>query len=205
MNHRHQPRTHQSDPVARVLRRVLAGIGCLAAILGGPVIAAPGGHNVLFILTDNQPASILGAYGNPDVRTPHIDQLALEGVRFTRAYAANGMCSPTRATLMTGLMPSQHGIHSWLDDGLLSQWPEGWSAVAEFRSLPLTLAHRGYRTAMIGKWHLGKPEQASLGFQHWVTFTDGHTVDFCNHLFLPLSKASGDGIDSDFLYDSGHG
>ena len=184
MNHRHQPRTHQSDPVARVLRRILAGIGCLAAILGGPVMAAPGGHNVLFILTDNQPASILGAYGNPDVRTPHIDQLALEGVRFTRAYAANGMCSPTRATLMTGLMPSQHGIHSWLDDGLLSQWPEGWSAVAEFRSLPLTLAHRGYRTAMIGKWHLGKPEQASLGFQHWVTFTDGHTVDFWNNTVI---------------------
>ena len=88
MNYHHQPRTRQSDPVARVLRRILAGIGCLAAILGGPVMAAPGGHNVLFILTDNQPASILGAYGNPDVRTPHIDQLALEGVRFTRAYAA---------------------------------------------------------------------------------------------------------------------
>ena len=79
--------------------------------------------NILFILTDNQAASLLGTYGNPDIRTPHIDQLAREGMKFTRAYAVNGMCSPTRATLMTGLMPSQHGIHSWLNDELLNQWP----------------------------------------------------------------------------------
>lgn len=157
---------------------------CLTAGVSGKLAAEPSQQNVLFILTDNQPASILGAYGNPDVATPHIDQLAREGVRFTRAYAANGMCSPTRATLLTGLMPSQHGIHSWLDDALLSQWPEGWSAVAEFRSLPLTLKNRGYRTAMIGKWHLGKPDRASLGFQHWVTFTDGHTVDFWNNTVI---------------------
>ena len=95
MNQPHQPGPCQCNPVLRGVRSVLAGMVCLVAIVAGPVIAVPGGHNVLFILTDNQPASILGAYGNPDVRTPHIDQLALEGVRFTRAYAANGMCSPT--------------------------------------------------------------------------------------------------------------
>ena len=63
---------------------------------------SPGAHqrlNVLFILTDNQPASILGTYGNTDVRTPHIDQLASEGVQFNHAFSVNGMCSPTRATL----------------------------------------------------------------------------------------------------------
>ena len=79
---------------------------------------------------------------------------------------------------MTGLMPSQHGVHSWLDDEQLRKWPAGWSAVAEYRSLPLTLKNRGYETAMIGKWHLGKPDQPSLGFEHWLTFTDGHTADF---------------------------
>ncbi len=100
----------------------------------GIAAAAERPPNILFILTDNQAASLLGAYGNPDVRTPHADRLAEEGIRFTRAFAVNGMCSPTRATLMTGLMPSQHGIHSWLDDELLDQWPESWSAVAEFRT-----------------------------------------------------------------------
>lgn len=140
--------------------------------------------NLLFILTDNQPASIIGSYGNKDVRTPHIDQLAAEGMQFTNAFAVNGMCSPTRATLMTGLMPSQHGVHNWLDDEELKHWPKDWSAVAEYRTLPYTLAKRGYKTAMIGKWHLGQPWKASIGYQHWVTFTDGHTIDFWNNTVI---------------------
>ena len=144
--------------------------------------------NVLFVLTDNQAASLLGTYGNPDVRTPHVDRLAREGIQFNRSFAVNGMCSPTRATLMTGLMPSQHGIHSWLDDALLDKWPKTWSAVAEFRTLPLTLRNRGYQTAMIGKWHLGQPWQASIGYEHWITFTDGHTVDFWDNTVIDNDK-----------------
>lgn len=150
------------------------------------VLARP--YNVVFILTDNQPASILGAYGNPDVRTPNIDKLAQEGMLFQNAFAVNGMCSPTRATLMTGLMPSQHGVHNWLDDEEMHHWPRDWSAVAEFRTLPLTLRNRGYQTALIGKWHLGQPWQASIGYQHWLTFTDGHTVDFWNNTIIENNK-----------------
>ena len=147
--------------------------------------------NILFILTDNQAASLLGTYGNPDIRTPNIDRLAREGIQFNRFYAVNGMCSPTRATLMTGLMPSQHGLHNWLDDRMLADWPQNWSAVAEFRTLPLTLRNRGYQTALIGKWHLGQPWKPSIGYQHWVTFKDGHTVDFWNNTV----------IDNDEVYD----
>ncbi|MGQ7246345.1 sulfatase family protein [Halomonas sp. V046] len=134
--------------------------------------------NILLIVSDNQHAGLLGAYGNPDIRTPSIDRLADEGVTFTRAFAVNGMCSPTRATLMTGLMPSQHGLHDWLNDEQMEDWPRDWSAVAEFRSLPYTLKENGYQTAMIGKWHLGQPWEASLGFDYWITFTSGHTLDF---------------------------
>ncbi len=154
------------------------------SLLLQPAYGALDRPNVLFILTDNQPASILGAYGNSDVRTPNIDKLATQGMLFTGAMAANGMCSPTRATLMTGLMPSQHGVHNWLDDEKLSDWPRDWSAIAEFRTLPLTLANRGYQTAMIGKWHLGQPWKAQLGFQHWVTFTYGHTIDFWDNTVI---------------------
>ena len=166
--------------------RVIAALVLL--VVAGATLAAPAPVNVLFILTDNQPASILGAYGNSDVRTPNIDRLAGEGMRFTQAFAANGMCSPTRATLMTGLMPSQHGVHNWLDDALMKDWPRDWSAIAEFRTLPLTLANRGYRTAMIGKWHLGQPWKPAVGFQHWVTFTDGHTVDFWHNTIIENDK-----------------
>lgn len=144
-------------------------------------VAAPRPLNLLFILTDNQPASILGAYGNPEVKTPNIDALARQGMRFTQAMAVNGMCSPTRATLMTGLIPSQHGVHNWLDDSKLSEWPADWSAITEFRTLAITLANRGYQTALIGKWHLGQPWRPAAGYQHWVTFADGHTVDFWNN------------------------
>ena len=140
--------------------------------------------NVLFVLTDNQPASILGVYGNRDVRTPNIDRLAREGTLFRRFYAANGMCSPTRATLLTGLMPSQHGIHNWLDDSMMQDWPRDWSAIAEFRTLSLVLRNRGYRTAMIGKWHLGQPWEPSLGYQYWVTLSIGHTIDFWDNTVI---------------------
>ena len=151
---------------------------------GGEEAGAPDQTNLLFILADNQPASLLGVYGNPDIRTPNIDQLAAEGTRFTGAFAVNGMCSPTRATLMTGLMPSQHGVHNWLDDAKLREWPQDWSAVREFRTLPLTLGNRGYQTALIGKWHLGQPWQASIGYQHWLTFSYGHTLDFWDNTII---------------------
>ena len=158
-------------------------------VVGAAAQAADRPVNLLFILTDNQPASILGAYGNPDVRTPNIDRLALQGMRFTHTMAANGMCSPTRATLMTGLMPSQHGVHNWLDDEKLEEWPKDWSAIAEFRTLPLTLANRGYDTAMIGKWHLGQPWKPAVGFQHWITFTEGHTIDFWNTTIIDNERS----------------
>ncbi|MDX1500197.1 MAG: sulfatase-like hydrolase/transferase, partial [Woeseiaceae bacterium] len=131
--------------------------------------------NVVLIVTDNQSEQLLGAYGNRDIRTPNIDTLARDGMRFTRAYAASGVCSPTRATLLTGLLPSQHGVHN----GLHSVFPvEGWAAVHEFRSLPQTLGDAGYDTALIGKYHLGAPERPQMGFRHWVTFPTGHTTSF---------------------------
>ena len=71
--------------------------------------------NLVFILTDNQGAWTLGCYGNPDIRTPNIDGSPREGIRFTRALSSNPVCSPTRATFLTGLIPSQHGVHSFLD------------------------------------------------------------------------------------------
>ena len=137
--------------------------------------------NILFIVVDNQPASILGAYGNPDVKTPNIDRLANEGLRFTRAFAVHGMCSPTRATLLTGLLPSQHGVQDWLDDEEMHSWPGDWNAVREYRTLPYTLKNRGYRTSLIGKWHLGQPRPPDEWFDYWVTFNLGHTVDFWNN------------------------
>ena len=88
-----------------------------AALYVSPAFGAEPGRppNLVFILTDNQGAWTLGCYGNPDIRTPNIDKLAADGIRFTRALSSNPVCSPTRATFLTGLIPSQHGVHSFLD------------------------------------------------------------------------------------------
>ncbi len=174
----------------------VCGVLCVIflILLSGSVAGATGNNakqarpNILFILTDNQAASLIGAYGNPDIETPHIDRLAREGILFTEAFAVNGMCSPTRATLMTGLMPSQHGVHNWLDDDKMDEWPRDWSAVAEYRTLPYTLREHGYQTAMIGKWHLGQPWEPSLGYEYWLTFTSGHTVDFWHNMVVDNGK-----------------
>jgi arylsulfatase A-like enzyme len=167
-----------------------AAIGAMAFVpgCGSTSNSTSGQPNILFILSDNQPASMLGCYGNPDIKTPNIDRLASEGVRFTQAFACNGLCSPTRASLMTGLIPSQHGIHDWIDDNTLTELKEDWCAVKEFRTLPLTLANRGYQTAMIGKYHMGNPHAPMPGFQYWITFPYGHTLDFWNDTIIDNGK-----------------
>lgn len=140
--------------------------------------------NILMFMTDNQPAELLGCYGNDEILTPHIDALAADGVKFNNAFCVNGMCSPCRASVMTGLMPSQHGIHTWIDDRLRAEWPENWNAIAEFNTLPETLVANGYNTALIGKYHLGLPDNPQNGFQHWVTNPHGHVTDFWDGTYI---------------------
>jgi len=140
-----------------------------------PLSAAPSRPNIILIVSDNQSQSLLGAYGNSEIHTPNIDRLASEGIRFRNAFAVNGVCSPSRATLLTALMPSQHGLHVALPSDINVP---GWSGIEEFRSLPQTLADIGYRTGLVGKYHLGMPQKPQLGFDYWVTFPSGHTTTF---------------------------
>ena len=118
---------------------------------------------------------MIGAYGNQEIKTPNIDKLAAEGMKFSNAFAVSGVCSPSRASLLTGLIPSQTGIHVALPTDI--DVPD-WSAIEEFRSLPQTLSEADYRTGLVGKYHLGMPQKPQLGFQYWVTFPSGHTTTF---------------------------
>ena len=134
--------------------------------------------NVILIFTDNQQAATLACYGNSEVHTPHIDALAADGIQFNNAYCANSFCSACRASALTGLMPSQHGVHSWIDDRNMSDWPRGWHALAGLATLPEELQRLGYRTGIFGKYHLGDPQSPALGWDRWVTMADGHVRSF---------------------------
>src|SRR6187401_2804971 len=99
--------------------------------------------NFLLFITDQHRADFLGCYGHPVLRTPHIDSIAARGIAFDKFYVASPVCMPNRASLMTGRMPSAHGVRS---NGI----PLSRDAVT-FVDL---LRDAGYATALIGKSHL---------------------------------------------------
>ncbi len=140
--------------------------------------ATPERPNVVLILSDNHGAWSLGAYGNRDVRTPHIDRLADEGVLFTRAHANNAVCSPTRASLLSGLMPSQHGVHTYLSGGGAQIGPDAYNTLEEFATIPSILTDAGYVAGLSGKWHLGDNLHPQEGFTYWVTKPHGGSQGF---------------------------
>ena len=105
--------------------------------------------NVVIVFLDDVGYGDLGSYGHPTIRTPHMDRLAAEGVRLTGFYAAAPSCSPSRAGLLTGRYPVRAGIFWALG-------PEEENGIqAEEWTLAEALKERGYRTAAVGKWHLG--------------------------------------------------
>lgn len=149
-----------------------------------PIVASaqqPKRPNVVLIMTDNHGAWTLGCYGNPDIRTPNIDRLAADGTLFTRAFASNPVCSPTRATVLTGLVPSQHGVHSFLAGGNLQTGPDARCTLDEFTSLPEVLREQGYACGLVGKWHLGANLHPQEGLEdYWITMPHGGTSTFYN-------------------------
>jgi len=132
-----------------------AGAWALASAIAPRLAAAePGGSgadkpNLVIILTDDQGYNDLGCFGSRRVNTPAIDRMAAEGMRFTRFYATAPICTPTRASLMTGCYPSRVGL------GTPLHTPDRIGLHPDEVTLPKLLKTRGYATACIGKWHLG--------------------------------------------------
>lgn len=136
--------------------------------------------NVVLILADDLGWRDLACYGNPHFSTPNIDRLASEGARFTQAYAAAPVCSPTRASIMTGRYPARLGLTNWIPG---RPWPERGPLITppvprqlalEEITLAELLRPLGYRSANIGKWHLGGPGflPAEQGFDVNVAGTE---------------------------------
>jgi arylsulfatase A-like enzyme len=125
----------------------------------------------------------LGVYGAKDIRTPNIDRLAREGVRFTDFYANGTTCSPTRAGLITGRYQQRYGVEQPLP-ATTAQFGAGERGLeASPFSLPRLLKSAGYATALVGKWHLGyEPTQSPLahGFDHFFGLKSGYH-DYWHH------------------------
>ena len=107
--------------------------------------------NIVFIYTDDQARWGMGAYGNPEVRTPNLDRLAAEGALFLSAFTLTPVCSPSRATMFTGRYPTECGIEDWINPG--KEPDVGLSP--DIATWPKLLKAAGYRTGLVGKWHLG--------------------------------------------------
>ncbi len=152
------------------------------SVIGQNSPSSSGRPNIIYIMADDLGYADLSSYGRKDYSTPNLDKLASEGIKFTNAYAAAPVCTPTRAGFMTGRYPARFpfGLREPMvaskKDSLLGLSPE-------IPSLPQLLRKAGYETALIGKWHLGfKREFAPNinGFDYFFGFRSG-AADYVSH------------------------
>jgi N-acetylglucosamine-6-sulfatase len=117
--------------------------------------------NIIFILVDDLRWDELGCAGHPLIKTPNIDRIAREGAMFRNAFMTTPLCSPSRASFLTGQYAHTHGITDNVDRSAASH---------QLVTFPLLLHQSNYETAFIGKWHMGNDDTPRPGFDRWVSF-----------------------------------
>ena len=120
--------------------------------------------NLIVILIDDLRFDETSASGHPYMKTPNIDRLAHEGAQFLNAFHTTPLCSPNRASILTGQYASRHGIIDNVGRDAMSH---------RLANYHLELKRLGYETAHIGKWHMGNDGTPRPGYDHWVAY-DGH-------------------------------
>ena len=131
-----------------------------AGLAAAPSFAQTKRRNLVFILSDDHRFDAMGFTGHPWLKTPHLDRIARQGVHFQNAFVTTALCSPSRACTLTGMYGHAHGV---LDN--VSPLP------ANLTTFPQILQQQGYKTALIGKWHMGgDSDEPRPGFDHWASF-----------------------------------
>lgn len=171
------PRGARRFPGALALR-LAAALLALAALNGPRASSAATPPHIVVILADDLGRADVGFNGGREIQTPHLDALAASGVRLGQFYV-QPVCSPTRAALLTGRYPMRHGLQV----GVIRPWAQHGLPLAE-RTLAQALQEAGYRTAMVGKWHLGAHDAAYLPTRRGFDQHYGHylgAIDYFNH------------------------
>src|SRR5688500_7338345 len=150
----------------------------LALAAGAPAFGAEQ-PNVVFILADDLGREDCGFMGGKEIKTPHLDKLAAAGAKLD-AFYVQPVCSPTRAAFLTGRYPMRHGLQV----GVVRPWAQ-YGLPLDERTIAQALKEAGYRTAIVGKWHLGhfKPEYLPTrrGFDHQYGHYNG-ALDYFTHI-----------------------
>jgi arylsulfatase A-like enzyme len=131
----------------------------------------PNRPNILFIMSDDQGPWAMRCAGNPEIVTPALDSLAASGMRFENFFCVSPVCSPARASLLTGEIPSRHGVHDWIREGNVGDRRVDYLAGKTL--LTDLVARDGYRCGLIGKWHLGASDVPREGFVKWYAHQSG--------------------------------
>lgn len=161
----------------------------LATAASAALAQSPTPPNVIVLYTDDQGIGDVGCYGAKDAQTPNLDRLASSGVRFTDWYSNCPVCSPSRASVLTGKYPQRTGITNVLDSSAAFNIP---GLRAGETTLPGELRKLGYRTAAVGKWHLGSAEPSrprAQGFDEFFGFYSGW-IDGFSHRYYNLGKGN---------------
>lgn len=191
-------------------RLLVIGFFLVTVVCYGQRNAQP---NIVFILADDMGWKDLGCYGNPFNETPNLDKLAKNGVRFTQAYSACPVCSPTRASIMTGKHPARLHLTNYIAGNRVDKSspviPPKWRA--ELDPAEVTLAEllktKGYATGMVGKWHLHSKEAGKLRVQgpwaqgfDYSRMIDKNGLDYYNYSILRDSPGQTDYEDNGTVY-----
>jgi arylsulfatase A-like enzyme len=142
----------------RIIQSALLGVALFAHLLSPASSEAADKPNIIIILADDLGYGDLGCYGHPTIKTPNLDRMAAEGLRFTDFYAGQSLCTPSRAALLTGRLAVRSGMAGGPGRHVLYPGDKGGLPNDEI-TIPQSLKEKGYTTGAIGKWHLGDSAQ----------------------------------------------